>query len=184
MTNKELYNIVFEKFVQAKKELIREGYRKTSLDEVDFNEVFNKTKHQLREAKIQSLMRENKMLKNKLKKEGLMDNISRTGNSEVGGFGSEKFGTGMDRVGAFFGHKGSKAELAASELENTKDNEGLSFFDKMMDIYPRTGKDGLISLFKIKMNTNLKSGMSKDEAKRKVMADMGGTLSENRRRRY
>ena len=34
--NKQLYNIIFENFVQAKRELIKEGYRKASLDEVDF----------------------------------------------------------------------------------------------------------------------------------------------------
>lgn len=65
MTNKQLYNLVFENFVQAKRELIREGYSK-KINEIDFNEVFDKTKHKLAEEKIKSLQRENKMLKEKL----------------------------------------------------------------------------------------------------------------------
>ena len=44
MTNKQLYNLVFENYVQAKKELIREGYLKNYLNQVDFNEIFDQTK--------------------------------------------------------------------------------------------------------------------------------------------
>lgn len=66
MTNKQLYNLVFENFVQAKRELVREGYLKKDLNEVDFNEIFNKTKTEMQNKKIQSLQRENKMLKEKL----------------------------------------------------------------------------------------------------------------------
>jgi len=66
MTNKQLYNLVFENFVQAKRELIKEGYRKASLDDVDFNEVFSQTKHKMLESKLQSLQRENEMLKRQL----------------------------------------------------------------------------------------------------------------------
>ena len=73
MTNKQLYNLVFENFVQAKKELIREGYTK-KINEIDFNEVFNKTKQKLAEEKIKSLKRENEMLRNKLsKRQGLKE---------------------------------------------------------------------------------------------------------------
>ena len=73
MTNKQLYNLVFENYVQAKRELIREGYMKKHLDEVDFNEIFNKTKNQMLNEKLKSLKRENEMLKKKLQKEGLFD---------------------------------------------------------------------------------------------------------------
>jgi hypothetical protein len=77
MTNKQLYNLVFENFVQAKRELIREGYSK-KINEIDFNEVFDKAKHKLAEEKIKSLKRENEMLKGKLSKmkslkEGIVD---------------------------------------------------------------------------------------------------------------
>jgi len=66
MTNKQLYNLVFENFVQAKRELIKEGYRKESLQEIDFNEVFSKTKNKMLEEKMKSLQRENEMLKKKV----------------------------------------------------------------------------------------------------------------------
>ena len=68
MTNKQLYNLVFENFVQAKRELIKEGYRKESLQEIDFNEVFSKTKNKMLEEKMKSLQRENEMLKKQLSK--------------------------------------------------------------------------------------------------------------------
>jgi hypothetical protein len=97
--------------------------------------------------------------------------------NQGGGAGSEKVGTGMDRIGAFFKDKGSIAALAAKELDKAK------FFDRMTDRYPNTTKKGLIDAFRFTMVTNLENGMSKDEAKRKAMADMDNTLSESRRRR-
>jgi hypothetical protein len=175
MTNKQLYNIVFERFIQAKKELIREGYHKTSVDKVDFNEVFNGTKHALQEAKIKSLMRENQMLKKKLKQEGLLGNMSGTGGSETGGFGSKTVGNFMNKVGAdVFKHKGSIATIEAEKLDKV--------FDKMAMEY-NTSKQGLVDAFEIKMIRNLENGMSKNEAIKSAMADMGGTLAESRRRK-
>jgi hypothetical protein len=68
MTNKQLYNLVFENFVQAKRELLREGYLKTKdLNAVDFNSIFEQTKKRMLEEKLKSLQRENKMLKEKLR---------------------------------------------------------------------------------------------------------------------
>ena len=67
MTNKQLYNLVFENYVQAKRELLREGYQKKHLDEVDFNEIFDQTKKKMLEEKVKKLQRENTMLKEKLK---------------------------------------------------------------------------------------------------------------------
>jgi hypothetical protein len=174
MTNKQLYNLVFENYIQAKRELIKEGYRKESFKNVDFNEVFNKTKSVMQEEKIKSLKRENEMLKKRLQKEGLFGSMAGTGSSEVGGAGSEEVGTGMNRIGAFFKHKGSIAALTAQELD--KD------FDKMMKAY-NTPKKGLIDAFKYKMTVNLEKGMSKDEAKREALADMGYTLAESKKRR-
>jgi hypothetical protein len=67
MTNKELYNLVFENYIQAKRELIREGYLKTEESKnIDFNEIFSRTKGALAEKKIEKLQRENQMLKEKL----------------------------------------------------------------------------------------------------------------------
>ncbi len=78
MTNKQLYNLVFENFVQAKRELFKEGYTKKHLDEVDFNQIFEQTKKKMLEEKVKSLQRENEMLKGKLSKikslkEGIVD---------------------------------------------------------------------------------------------------------------
>jgi len=172
MTNKQLYNIVFERFVQAKKELIREGYRKTSLDKVDFNEVFSKTKHQLQEAKIQSLMRENEMLRRKVYESSYR--AAGMGN-QTGGAGSKGFGRFMNKMGAdVFKHKGSIATIEAEKLDKV--------FDKMAMEY-NTSKQGLVDAFEIKMIENLENGMSKNEAIKSAMADMGGTLAESRRRR-
>jgi hypothetical protein len=67
MTNKQLYNLVFENYVQAKRELIREGYSKRLVSEVDFNQIFEQSKHKLLEEKVKKLQRENKMLKEKLR---------------------------------------------------------------------------------------------------------------------
>ena len=52
MNNKQLYNLVFENFVQAKRELFKEGYTKKHLDEVDFNEIFDQTKKKMLEEKV------------------------------------------------------------------------------------------------------------------------------------
>jgi hypothetical protein len=67
MTNKQLYNLVFENYVQAKRELLREGYTRKHLEEVDFNEIFSQTKGKIQEKKIEKLQRENEMLKEKLR---------------------------------------------------------------------------------------------------------------------
>ena len=67
MTNKQLYNLVFENYVQAKRELLREGYTRKYLEEVDFNEIFSQTKGKIQEKKIEKLQRENEMLKEKLR---------------------------------------------------------------------------------------------------------------------
>lgn len=89
MTNKQLYNLVFENFVQAKRELFKEGYTKKHLDEVDFNDIFENTKKKMLEEKVKSLQKENEMLKKKLQKESLMGSMGSTGGYETGGAGSE-----------------------------------------------------------------------------------------------
>ncbi len=116
MTNKQLYNLVFENFIQAKKELIKEGYRKDSVNEVDFNEVFSQTKHKMLEEKLKSLQRENKMLKNKLQKEGLMGSMGSTGGYETGGIGSEGFWNFLTKVAAMAGNPTAKADIVANRL--------------------------------------------------------------------
>jgi len=96
--------------------LIKEGYRKNSLDEVDFNEVFSQTKHKMLEEKLKSLKRENKMLKNKLQKEGLMGSMGSTGGYETGGVGSEGFWNFLTKVAAMAGNPTAKADIVANRL--------------------------------------------------------------------
>ena len=102
MTNKQLYNLVFENFVQAKRELIKEGYRKKSLDEVDFNKVFSETKHKMLEEKVKSLQKENEMLKRKLyEKKSLREagTMSAAGMGKQGG--SKLLDKSFRKVGIF-----------------------------------------------------------------------------------
>ncbi len=178
MTNKQLYNIVFERFVQAKKELIREGYRKTSLDEVDFNEVFNKTKHQLREAKIQSLMRENQMLRRKLKEglkqESISDAAGQGAAYQGNAPGSETLWKGISNMMSPF----SVTAMADKVVRQLVKQNILQDNDD-------------ISKFKIKYIGFRKKGLKNDEAIGKAMSELEAqnaptsqTLAENRRRRY
>jgi hypothetical protein len=170
MTNKQLYNIIFENFVQAKKELIKEGYRKTSLDEVDFNEVFNKTKHKMLEEKLNSLKRENEMLKKKLKKEGIMGSMGRTGGyGETGGAGSETVGNWMTKGAAALGSTTAKADIIT---------------DKMVERGMLSDSED-ISKFRIKVKNFLKSGLSASEATKKAMGELQAqsTLAESKRRK-
>lgn len=86
MTNKQLHNIIFENFVQAKKELIREGYQKNKLENVDFNQVFESAKKKMLEERVKSLMKENEMLKRQL---GKRKSLKEAGSMSAAGQGGE-----------------------------------------------------------------------------------------------
>jgi hypothetical protein len=125
MTNRQLYNLVFENYVQAKRELIREGYMKKHLDEVDFNEIFNKTKNQMLNEKLKSLKRENEMLKSQLaKKKGLKEagSMSAAGQGASGQGGSRLLDKGFRKIGKFFGNPMDKLTDVAMELNKNSDN--------------------------------------------------------------
>ncbi len=174
MTNKQLYNLVFENFVQAKRELIREGYTKKHLDEVDFNEIFDQTKKKMLEEKLKSLQRENEMLKNKLserrglKEAGSMSAAGQGSQFQGGGAGSETVGKLMSKVASPFS-KTAKADVITDRMV---DNGVLS-----------DSQD--ISKFRIKVTGYLKSGLSASEATRKALSELKAqtTLSENKKRR-
>jgi hypothetical protein len=175
MTNKQLYNLVFENYLQAKKELIREGYLKTDLNEVDFNEIFDQTKKKMLEEKVKSLQRENEMLKNQLaKKKGLKEagSMSAAGQGsqfQGGGAGSETVGNWMTKAASPFS-KTAKADLIT---------------DRMIEKGALSGSDD-ISKFRIKVTGYLKSGLSVSEAARKALSELKAqtSLAENKRRRY
>jgi hypothetical protein len=173
MTNKQLYNLVFENFVQAKRELIKEGYTKKHLEEVDFNEIFDQTKRKMLEEKVKSLKRENEMLKSKLakkelRKEGLMGSMGSTSKYETGGAGSETVGNWMTKAAAPFS-KTAKADVITDRMI---DNGVLS-----------DNQD--ISKFRIKVTGYLKSGLSASEATRKALGEIKAqtSLNENKRKR-
>lgn len=167
MTNKQLYNIIFENFVQAKRELIKEGYQKKSVNEVDFNEVFNQTKHQLQEAKIQSLQRENQMLKRKLQ-ESMYSAAGQGSQYQGGGAGSKTFGKLMTKAASPFS-KTAKADVIT---------------DRMIEKGMLSDNDD-ISKFTIKVKGFLDSGMKPSLAAKKAMGELKSqSLAESKRRRY
>jgi hypothetical protein len=128
MTNKQLYNLVFENFVQAKKELIREGYLKRNLDEVDFNEIFDQTKKRMLEEKVKKLQRENEMLKSQLaKKKGLREagSMSAAGQGAAGQGGSRLLDKSFRKIGKFFGNPMDKLTDVAEQLG--KDSEDYRY---------------------------------------------------------
>jgi hypothetical protein len=172
MTNKLLYNIVFERFVQAKKELIREGYHKNSLDKVDFNEVFSKTKHQLQEAKIKSLMRENQMLRRKLYESSY----------RAGGQGSQYQGNAPGSETLWNGISNIMSPFSVTAMAD-KVARQLVKQNILQD-------DDDISKFKIKYIGFRKKGLKNDEAIGKAMSELEAqnaptpqTLAESKRRR-
>jgi hypothetical protein len=183
MTNKQLYNLVFENFIQAKRELIKEGYRKESFKEVDFNEVFKQTKHKMLEEKLKSLQRENEMLKKEINyKRGLKQESSYSAAGQGADFqgnapGSKQIWKGITNIFAKGGNVRAIADGIVDELDSKK------FFDKMMMKY-KTSKQGLIDAFHYNVLKKLKGGMSRDEAMNSEIASMDGTLAESKRRRY
>jgi len=122
MTKKQLYNLVFENFVQAKRELIREGYLKKNLDEVDFNEIFDQTKKRMLEEKVKSLQRENEMLKRQLGKQKSLKeagsmNAARQGRQS----GSKLLDKGFRKIGKIFGNPMDKLTDVAMQLNKNSD---------------------------------------------------------------
>ena len=172
MTNKQLYNLVFENFVQAKKELIREGYRKGNLDEVDFNEIFDQTKKRMLEEKVKSLQRENEMLKSQLsKRKGLEE----AGTMSAAGMGRQGGGAGSETVGKLM-------SKVASPFSKTAKADVIT--DRMIENGVLSDSQD-ISKFRIKVTGYLKSGLSASEATRKALGELKTqtTLAESKRRR-
>ena len=93
MKEREFKKLVFENFVQAKKELIREGYIKRS-DNLNFEDVFSETKKRVLEERVKSLQKENQMLKKQLSKKQLRKEAVI---GPQGGIGSSGFESALDR---------------------------------------------------------------------------------------
>jgi osmotically-inducible protein OsmY len=184
MTNKQLYNLVFENYVQAKRELLREGYTKTHLEEVDFNEIFDQTKKKMLEEKVKKLQRENEMLKGKLAKTKHLKEFDVTG----GGLGSKYQGNapgsdslwkGLSTVFASLGVKEAIADTLINKLKaSDKKNYG--------NIKSILKDDNDISKFKIKVKRFLDSGMKLTTSIKMALDELKNQtpLAESRRRRY
>jgi hypothetical protein len=121
MKEREFKKLVFENFVQAKKELIREGYIKRS-DNLNFEDVFSETKKRVLEERVKSLQRENEMLKKQLKGKGLQEagTMSAAGMGKQGG--SKLIDKPLRKLGKFFGNATDSLTDVAMQLnKNYKD---------------------------------------------------------------
>jgi hypothetical protein len=185
MTNKQLYNLVFENFVQAKRELIKEGYRKKSLDEVDFNKVFSETKHKMLEEKVKSLKKENEMLKRQLYKKQLKKESVVGSQGGKGSGGSPLLDKGFRKIGKIFGNPMDKLTDVALELGKDSDNYRylLSFIsDKVLDT------DAKIAQAMTFFDSARRKGLNNDFLDRGIEAIGAGNqpesgIFENRKRR-
>jgi hypothetical protein len=200
MTNKQLYNLVFENYVQAKRELLREGYQKKHLEEVDFNEIFDQTKKKMLEEKVKKLQKENEMLKSQLaKRQGLKEagTMSAAGMGKQGG--SKLLDKSFRKIGKFFGNPMDKLTDVAMELNKNSDNyrillqyisdgtlnsdakiaKGISFVDALArkmgygDEFERTLSRGIMA---IGSNQEPEGGIFENFKRKKV--------SQNKRRKY
>jgi hypothetical protein len=174
MNNKQLYNLVFENFVQAKRELFREGYTKKHLEEVDFNDIFEQTKKKMLEEKVKKLQKENEMLKGKLAKkeltkENLMGSMGSTGGYETGGAGSEGLWNFITKLGAMAGSMTAKADIATKRLIKSGK---LDSFDS--------------DRFSMNLMTNLEKDMDFKQAVLSALRKVGArnnVMAESRKRR-
>ena len=193
MKEREFKKLVFENFVQAKKELIREGYLKRT-DNLNFEDVFSETKKKVLEEKVKSLQRENQMLKSKLsQRRGLKE----AGTMSAAGMGKQG---GLDWFNKTFRDVSSmpKDKLAKVAIKlgiNLKGRE-FSRLNAMLNDSIESGKlnspekiekairlvDNLDNLNPSNYEFALESGINKiagiDEPKSEPQ-----TLSESRRRR-
>jgi hypothetical protein len=188
MTNKQLYNLVFENYIQAKRELIREGYLKTEESKnIDFNEIFSRTKGAMQEKKIEKLQRENQMLREKLAKKQLTKEnlLGDTGSFETGGAGSESLWNALTKVFAKVGVKTAMIDVVIDKLKAIDSQEN----NKYSNIKNIITDSNDISKFEIKLKKYINLGnnlfksirMSLDELRKQ---NSQNTLAENRRRRY
>jgi len=172
MKEREFKKLVFENFVQAKKELIREGYIKRS-DNLNFEDVFSETKKRVLEERVKSLQRENQMLRGKLKQEGLLGGMSGTGGSETGSDAMDGVFDFIDNVLAKYGNTGSKISVIKRAMKAKKVIES----------------DRDLEQFGVILQNKMKEGFPMKKAILSALRQMGirtpepQTLAENRRRR-
>jgi hypothetical protein len=175
MKEREFKKLVFENFVQAKKELIREGYIKRS-DNLNFEDVFSETKKRVLEERVKSLQRENEMLKKQLKGKGLQEaGVSNpTGYGERGSDAMDGVFDFIDKVLAKYGNADSKVSV----IKRAMKTKGV------------IESDTDLNQFGIILQSKMKEGFPMKKAILSALRQMGirnpepKTLAENRRRRY
>jgi hypothetical protein len=173
MKEREFKKLVFENFVQAKKELIREGYIKRS-DNRNFEDVFSETKKRVLEERVKSLQRENEMLKKQLKGKGLQEAGSMSAAGQGGAFqgnapGSEGLWNFITKLGAMAGSMTAKADIATKRLIKSGK---LDSFDS--------------DRFSMNLMTNLEKNMDFKQAVLSALRKVGArnnVMAESRKRR-
>ena len=122
MKEREFKKLVFENFIQAKKELIREGYIKKT-DNLNFEDVFSETKKKVLEERVKSLQRENQMLKKKLSKRQDLEEAGTMSAARMGKQGGSKLlDKTFRKVGKFFGNPMDKLSDVAMQLNRNPDD--------------------------------------------------------------
>ena len=178
MKEREFKKLVFENFVQAKKELIREGYIKKT-DNLNFEDVFNETKKKVLEERVKSLQRENQMLKRQLSERRDLQEDGEDG-SRLGA----KFQQGskaldglfdfIDRVRAKYGDIDSKISVIKSEMKA----RGIIESDRDLNQF------GMKLKFKIeKERLSMKTAIFSSLREMGIRTSEPQSLSESRRRR-
>jgi hypothetical protein len=174
MTNKQLYNLVFENFVQAKRELIREGYLRKNVDEVNFDQIFENTKKKMLEEKVKSLQRENEMLKSQLSKRKGLEEVRSNTSDNPSGYG-ETGGAGNEALWTFIGKIAAKFNISRTAILDVEIDKLL----KSGTIDDITAKD-IIS--KITLGIN-KGTITRGNIRNAINTLVPQTLSESKRRR-
>jgi hypothetical protein len=199
MTNKQLYNLVFENYVQAKRELLREGYTKTHLEEVDFNEIFDQTKKKMLEEKVKKLQRENEMLKNQLSQRRGLKQESSYSAAGMGKQSTDILDNTFTSIGAFFGNPTDMLTKVTKKLgKNFNDYRILLQYvsKKVLNSLPKIAK--AIQFIDKLRQSNIDENEFEIALKRGVMSismdkepEIGifenfkrKSLSQNKRRRY
>jgi thymidylate synthase ThyX len=188
MKEREFKKLVFENFVQAKKELIREGYIKRS-DNLNFEDVFSETKKRVLEERVKSLQRENEMLKKQIKRKGLRE----AGVSNPTGYGergSDALDNRFRQFGMkFFDNPTDKLTDVAVKLGIKSNSREFDRLNAMLGDFIK--KDKLNSPEKIEKAIELINKLDSQEPSDYYSALVSGIdmiskpqLTENRRRRY
>jgi hypothetical protein len=193
MTNKQLYNLVLENYIQAKKELIREGYlKREESNKIDFNEIFDRTKGEIQKKKIEKLQRENQMLREKLSQRRGLEEAGVSNPTGYGEFGHKGLDSTFGFMGNLFRNPTDRLNTVSSKIFNIK--KGTLDFDELEGkLYDFIKSGKLNSSEKIEKAIRLVQKLDKlrpsnyesvlTDGIEAISQPTSQTLAENRRRR-